>query len=122
VSVGGDGNQRISFTSRPDIARYLSYVLTHLPAEQLKNRSFTIAGDTKSFNEIFKAYNEKTGKKLEVTYLPVSDLDARIAAHPQDFASFLHRTWATSGPFPRTDNDLFPGWHPSSVLDNAPVA
>jgi hypothetical protein len=23
----------------------MSYVLTHLPAEQLKNRSFTIAGD-----------------------------------------------------------------------------
>jgi hypothetical protein len=47
VSVGGDGSNRISFTARPDIARYLSYVLTHLPAEQLKNRSFTIAGDIK---------------------------------------------------------------------------
>jgi len=47
VCVGGDGNKRISFTARPDIARYLSYVLTHLPAEQLKNRSFTIAGDIK---------------------------------------------------------------------------
>lgn len=48
VSVGGDGNKRISFTSRPDIARYLSYVLTHLPAEKLSNRSFKIAGDTKA--------------------------------------------------------------------------
>ena len=50
VSVGGDGNKRISFTSRTDIARYLSYLLTHLPAEQLKNRSFTIAGDNKVRN------------------------------------------------------------------------
>ena len=47
VTVSGDGNAQISFTSRPDIARYLSYVLTHLPAEQLKDRSFTLAGDTK---------------------------------------------------------------------------
>ena len=47
VTVGGDGNAQISFTSRPDIARYISYVLTHLPAEQLKDRSFTLAGDTK---------------------------------------------------------------------------
>ena len=47
VAVGGDGSKRISFTARSDIARYLSYVLTHLPAEQLKNRSFTIAGDIK---------------------------------------------------------------------------
>jgi hypothetical protein len=47
VSVGGDGNKQITFTSRPDIARYVSYVLTHLPAEQLKNRGFSIAGDNK---------------------------------------------------------------------------
>jgi hypothetical protein len=47
VSAGGDGNKQISFTSRPDIARYLSYVLTHLPPDQLSNRSFTIAGDNK---------------------------------------------------------------------------
>ena len=45
VSVGGDGSKRIPFTSRHDIARYISYVLTHLPADQLKNRSFTMAGD-----------------------------------------------------------------------------
>ena len=45
--VAGDGNKPITFTSRPDIARYVSYVLTHLPAEQLKNRAFTIAGDNK---------------------------------------------------------------------------
>jgi hypothetical protein len=47
VSVGGDGNKQITFTSRPDIARYVSYVLTHLPREQLKNRAFSIAGDNK---------------------------------------------------------------------------
>jgi hypothetical protein len=47
ISVGGDGSNPIPFTSRPDIARYLSYVLTRLPADQLKNRSFYIRGDTK---------------------------------------------------------------------------
>jgi hypothetical protein len=47
VSIGGDGSKPISFTSRLDIARYLSFVLSHLPAEQLMNRIFTIAGDTK---------------------------------------------------------------------------
>jgi hypothetical protein len=47
VSIGGNGSNQISFTSRTDIARYVSYVLTHLPAEQLKNRAFTIAGDNK---------------------------------------------------------------------------
>ena len=47
MSVGGDGNTQISFTSRADIARYVSYVLTRFPPEQLKNRGFSIAGDNK---------------------------------------------------------------------------
>ncbi|KAF8490945.1 NAD-P-binding protein [Russula emetica] len=122
VAIGGDGNKQISFTSRPDIARYVSYVLTHLPPEQLKNRAFTIAGDNKSFNEIFKAYEEKTGKKLQVTNVPISELDARIAANPLDVPAVLHKLWATAGPFPRTDNDLYPGWNPSPVIDDVPVA
>ncbi|KAI9507198.1 NAD-P-binding protein [Russula earlei] len=122
VSVGGDGNKPISFTSRPDIARYLSYVLTHFPPEQLKNKSFTIAGDNKSFNEIFKAYERKTAKKLEVTYVPVSELDAKLATNPEDISTYLHKFWATTGPFPRTDNHLYPDWNPTPVLDNLPVA
>ena len=47
MSLGGDGSNKIPFTARPDVARYVSYVLTHLPAEQLKNRSFTMVGDNK---------------------------------------------------------------------------
>lgn len=52
VSVGGDGNGGISFTSRTDIARYVSYVLTHLPPEQLKNRTFTISGENKVMSKL----------------------------------------------------------------------
>ncbi|KAI9466589.1 NAD-P-binding protein [Lactarius psammicola] len=122
VTIGGDGNKQISFTSRADIARYISYVLTHLPAEQLNNRSFMIAGDNKSFNEIFKGFEAKTGKKVEVTYLPISEFDARLAANPNDFRPLLHKFFATAGPFPKTDNHLYPDWNPSPVLDNVPVS
>ncbi|KAH8985837.1 NAD-P-binding protein [Lactarius hatsudake] len=65
VTIGGNGNKQISFTSRADIARYVSYALTRLPAEQLNNRSFMIAGDNKSFNDIFKGFEVKT----ELAYL-----------------------------------------------------
>ncbi|KAI0041327.1 NAD(P)-binding protein, partial [Auriscalpium vulgare] len=37
VSVGGDGNALNTFTSLPDIARFLGYILTSLPAEKLTN-------------------------------------------------------------------------------------
>jgi len=122
VSVGGDGNKQISFTSRHDVARYMSFVLTHLPPGELKNRSFAIAGDNKSFNEIFKVYEERTGKKLQVTYIPISELDARLAANPKDFPAYLHKFWATAGPFQRTENHLYPDWNPSPVIDHVPVA
>jgi len=122
VSVGGDGNKQITFTSRVDVARYICYVLTQLSPEQLKNRSFTIAGDNKSFNEIFNAYEERTGKKLQVTYIPVSELDASLAGNPKDFSAYLHKWWATAGPFQRTENHLYPDWNPSPVIDYVPVA
>lgn len=122
VSVGGDGNKQISFTARPDIARFVSYVLIHLPAEQLKNRAFAIAGDNKSFNQVFKEYEEKTGKKLHVTYIPVSELEARIVSNAEDIAAQLHKFWATAGAFQKTDNNVYPNWNPSTVIDNMPVA
>ena len=75
-----------------------------------------------SFNEIFKEYEAKTGKKVEVTYVPVSEYDARLASNPQDFVSFLQKLWATSDGLPKSDNYLYPDWNPSSVVDNIPVA
>ncbi|KAI0300682.1 NAD-P-binding protein [Multifurca ochricompacta] len=123
ATIGGEGKKQNVFTSRVDIARYVSYILTHLPAEQLNYRSFTLVGDTKSFNEVFREYEAKTGKKLEVTNVPVSELDTRLAANPRDIFAILHKAWST-GPEPKKENDnhLYPGWNPSSLLDNIPVA
>jgi hypothetical protein len=55
VFVGGDGNGQISFASRADIARYVSYVLTHLPPEQLKNCAFTNAGENKVTSNLWNS-------------------------------------------------------------------
>jgi len=71
---------------------------------------------------VFKAYEEKTGKKLQVTHIPISEFDARLAANPKDFSAFLHRYWASAEPFRRTDNHLYPDWNPSHAIDNLPVA
>ena len=75
-----------------------------------------------SFNEIVKEYKARTGKKVEVTYVPVSEFDARLASSPQDVVAYLHKLWATTeGPL-NTDNYLYPNWNPSSVVDNIPIA
>jgi hypothetical protein len=54
---------------------------------------------------------------VEVTYIPISELEARIVSNPQD----LHKIWATAYRRSKTDNHLFPNWDPSSVVDNIPV-
>jgi hypothetical protein len=59
---------------------------------------------------------------LEITYVPVSELDARLAANPRDVPSVIHKFFATAGPFERTDNHLYSDWNPSAVIDNVPVA
>jgi hypothetical protein len=75
-----------------------------------------------SFNELVKEYEAKTGKKVEVTYMPISELDARLASNPQDFGAYAHKYWATADGHWETDNHLYPGWNPSSVVDNMPIA
>jgi len=57
-----------------------------------------------------------------VTHIPISELDARIAADPEDFPSFLQKILATADGRLKTDNHLYPNWNPSSVVDNIPVA
>jgi len=58
---------------------------------------------------VLKGYEEKTGKKPQVTYVPISEFDARLAANPKDFSASLHKYWATSEqPFDQTDNHLYP--------------
>ncbi|KAH9032463.1 NAD-P-binding protein [Lactarius pseudohatsudake] len=117
VAVGGDGNAPISFTARNDVARFLVYVLVHAPAARLQNQTLRLEGDRASFNEIFKGYEERTGKKLDVTYRSLDSLRAKLAENPQDFDAYLHLIWATDGTNGTPDNGLYPEWNPTKVLD-----
>ncbi|TFY63676.1 hypothetical protein EVG20_g6216 [Dentipellis fragilis] len=121
VIVGGDGNALVTFTSRPDIARFLAYVLTTLPPDQLNNKTFRLEGERISFNEVFKQYEAKTGAKLEITYRPIADLEAAVKANPADIVSVLYLHWATGagtiGEKEDLSNGLFPGWNPKKVIE-----
>ncbi|KAI0267015.1 hypothetical protein BC834DRAFT_872160 [Gloeopeniophorella convolvens] len=117
VAVGGDGNAPISWTARGDIARFLVHVLVEQPASRLQNQTLRIEGDRTSFNEIFSAYEERTGTKLEVTYRTLDDLRTKLAANPYDFDAYLHIVWVTDGLVGEPDNALFPEWNPRKVAD-----
>lgn len=45
VTIGGFGSEPISWTSIPDIGRFVAHVLTALPKKELEWRTFRIEGD-----------------------------------------------------------------------------
>jgi len=121
VAVGLDGNAVNSFTAQSDIGRYVAYVLTNLPRSKIEWRVFRIEGDRKSFNQIFKQHEDRTGKKLNVTYRPESELEAAIAKNPSDVPSLLQLEWGRGGGLVGSLDQLsvseYPDWNPKTVAD-----
>ncbi|KAI0067619.1 NAD-P-binding protein [Artomyces pyxidatus] len=120
VTIGADGSKPISCTARVDVARFVVYILTQLPAETLEYKVFHMDGDRKSFNEIFEAYEVKTGKSLKVTKRGISDRDlqAAVAANPMDVGARLHLIIALGdGASESIDNALYPDWNPTPIID-----
>jgi len=112
--VPGLGDTPITFTGRPDIARYVGYVFTNLPAEKLEWKEFHLEGERTTFNEILKFYQEKTGKALEISHIPPSELEKR----PGLVSALAHRWDMGDGVVgDNLDNDLYPGWNPKKAVD-----
>ncbi|KAI0259728.1 NAD-P-binding protein [Gloeopeniophorella convolvens] len=123
ISVGGDGTTPISWTSRTDAARFVVRILTTMSSEKLKNGIFRCEADRKSLLELAKLYEEKTGKKVEIEYIPISVLTERFRANPADYASFVRMTMATGlGLIGEPNSDLFPEWNPAPAVDGLPIA
>lgn len=132
VTVPGLGDTPITFTGRPDVARYIGFVFTNLPAEKLEWRVFRLEGErtvgaihildilqiteffpsSQTLNEILRSYQETTGKTLEVNHISPSELEKR-----SDFAAAIALSWergegVVGDP---VDNGLYPGWHPKKA-------
>lgn len=138
VTAGLDGNALNSFTAQPDIGRFVAYVLTNLPVEKLEWQIFRIEAERKvrdtgpheigmltgfywqSFNQIFKEYEERTGKKLNVTYRSESELKKAIK-DDADLASLLQLDWGLGwglvGPLDQLSVSEYPDWNPKTVAD-----
>ncbi|KAA1474798.1 NAD-P-binding protein [Dentipellis sp. KUC8613] len=121
ATVGGDGSSLVSFTARPDVARYVAYVLTEKPAKELEWKTFRIEGERVSFNSVFDQYTKKTGKKVDVTYRSVADLEEAIKKNPRDIMSTLLLSFVQGkgvvGKADELSNGEFPGWNPKTVIE-----
>ena len=134
VTIPGFGDTPITFTGGPDVARYIGWVFTNLPAEKLEWKVFRLEGERtvgiihipvllprterlrslQTFNAIMKSYQDKTGKVLEINHIPPSELEKR-----SDLVAIITLCWekgegVVGDPL---DNDLYPGWNPKKALE-----
>ncbi|KAG8731882.1 hypothetical protein FRC11_001811 [Ceratobasidium sp. 423] len=59
VDIWGTGDEKITWTTMPDIARYVAYVLGHVPLTGLQDQVLGIQGDLKTANEVVALWEEK---------------------------------------------------------------
>lgn len=64
-------------------------------------------------------YEKRHNKKIEVTYLSVETLRARIATEPSDFIAALQLEWAAGRGVvgEPLDNEKWPEWNPTQLED-----
>jgi len=117
VEVGGSGDSLISFTSRSDIARYVVHVLLNLPPGKLHNRVFKIESERTTINRVLAEYQQHTGKKLEITHIPLEQVEH--AAKAGDFKAFFQLGWEKEGTYGSEEemNVDWPEFHPQTVLE-----
>ncbi|KAF7980780.1 hypothetical protein HWV62_36841 [Athelia sp. TMB] len=59
IQIIGTGDVKATYTHPNDIAGFVAYVLTHLPASELEDKVFRIQGESASLNEIAAYYGTK---------------------------------------------------------------
>ncbi|KDQ62725.1 hypothetical protein JAAARDRAFT_190013 [Jaapia argillacea MUCL 33604] len=121
VTISGEGNAPVSWTTRRDIARFISHASTALPREKVEWRTFRIEGDRKSLNQIVTEYQAKTGIQLEISRVSRADLEAAVQKEPGNFGKVLQLIWDKGdglvGETGQLANPDWPEWNPTSVVD-----
>ncbi|KAG8716077.1 hypothetical protein FRC11_009702 [Ceratobasidium sp. 423] len=116
VTIWGEGNTKITWTTVRSVADWLANVLKSVPISQLQNKELQIQGSAHTLNEVVKLWEQKHNDKLQVEYRPLKEVEDRIAADSNDFLAVLIKGFdAGYAYFDRNDNKLYPGWNPDPV-------
>ncbi|CAE6395838.1 unnamed protein product [Rhizoctonia solani] len=116
ITIWGEGNSKVSWTTMKSVADWLANVLKSVPISQLQNRDISIEGSSSTLNELVELWEQKHNEKLQVERRPLKEVEDRIAADPNDIlAILLHGFEAGYGDVGGKDNELYPGWKPDSV-------
>ena len=119
ISIVGSGSAKVSFTARPDIARFVAYTLTHLPEDRLKNASLRVEGEKTTLRELKPIFEQVFGGEFTIKTREVADVEKLVTEKGMAaFGDFLllltERGQIDLG---ANDNALVPGFTPLSVAD-----
>ncbi|EUC66368.1 isoflavone reductase-like protein [Rhizoctonia solani AG-3 Rhs1AP] len=116
VTIWGDGNTKLGWTTVRSVADWLTHVLKTVPIEQLKNRQFKIQASSYTYNEIVTLWEQKYNDKLAVEHRSLKELEDRFAANPNDvFAALMLELASGRMNIGGHDNSIYPDWQPDSV-------
>ncbi|QRV93615.1 NmrA-like family domain-containing protein 1 [Ceratobasidium sp. AG-Ba] len=116
VTIWGNPDTKITFTTLSSIAQWVAHVLKDVPVTELQNKYLNIQGDLVSRNDIIRLWERKHKAKLEVEFRPVKELEERIEADPTDYLASVLAGWDTGEyHLQPIHNDLYPDWKPDSV-------
>ncbi|CCO35326.1 Isoflavone reductase homolog [Rhizoctonia solani AG-1 IB] len=116
VTIWGDGNANITWTTVHSVGDWLANVLKTVPISRLENRYLLIQGNVATANEVVKLWEQKHNDKLEVDYRPAKELDDRVNANAEDLFAVLLQDWTSGrGEIGGRDNEIYPGWKPDTI-------
>ncbi|CUA69073.1 hypothetical protein RSOLAG22IIIB_03751 [Rhizoctonia solani] len=118
VSVWGDVNTKLGWTTIRSVADWLTHVLITIPIEQLQNRRFKIQAVSYAYNEVVALWEQKHNvrDKLEVEHRPLKELEDRFAANPNDvYAALMLELASGRMNIGGKDNSMYPDWQPDSI-------
>ncbi|KAL5531648.1 hypothetical protein ACEPAG_4525 [Sanghuangporus baumii] len=121
ITVPGTGDAPLSWTTRPDIGRFVAHVLTALPKERLEWKTYKIEADRISWNQIAETWKARSGKEVTITHRSHSDLEEAVRKDPNDDLQAVLYVWdkgqGAVGKPEELANSEFPGWNPKKVID-----
>ncbi|KZV84566.1 NAD(P)-binding protein [Exidia glandulosa HHB12029] len=120
ASLIGNGSSKWAATTRPDIAHFVAYTLTHLPKAQLEGAVLSVVGSRIRWDEVVTVLEKKYSGKFAVEYRDAATAEKGVAEKGfAGFGDYLLLLLLGGYADLKSDNELVPGWKPLTFEEAA---
>jgi hypothetical protein len=117
LEIIGSGNTPISFTTRPDIAHFVAYTLTHVSPHELENTTLGVEGERATLLSLKPVFEDVFGGEFRVVHRDAGEVEQLVKEKgAQVFLEYI-RLGGERGEvqIQNPKNTLVPGWTPLSI-------